>query len=121
LYVRLFPPHGSADIAQGDFDAVAYQAFSVTRIATLGTSKPPDWNPADDGRAIEAELRRGRQLVILDVSRPWLWLFKPVSAESVGQDVGEMPAIDGYQLQRKRHSRFYCPYADKIQANKLGR
>jgi mediator of RNA polymerase II transcription subunit 13 len=107
LCVRLLPLRGRADNLQGDFEAVAYQALSITRITTPLPSKTRDTNTYENLRAVEAELRQGRQLVIQDASRPWLWLFRPITVDQVGQDTVELPEIDGYQLQRKTPSLFH--------------
>jgi mediator of RNA polymerase II transcription subunit 13 len=55
----------------------------------------------DDVRAVEAELRQKHELVAQDASRPWLWLFKPTTAEKAGLNDVELPALDGYRLQRR--------------------
>lgn len=90
-----------ANLAQGDYDAIAYQAFSISRDAASPTPLRRDWTSADDLRAVEAELRHGHHFVIPDASRPWLWHFKPVAVEMVGQDSVELPAVEGYNLHRR--------------------
>ncbi|KAF1829520.1 hypothetical protein BDW02DRAFT_602486 [Decorospora gaudefroyi] len=88
--------------AIGDFEAIAYQAFSVTPTTTPTGSKTRHGNPSEDIRAAEAELRTRLQLVAPDASRPWLWLFKPTALENVGQNNVELPELDGYHLQREQ-------------------
>ncbi|USP79551.1 Mediator of RNA polymerase II transcription subunit 13 [Curvularia clavata] len=89
--------------AIGDFEAIAYQAFSVSPV----TSTPPSSKPsqssssAEDIRTVEAELRHGLHLVVHDTSRPWLWLFKPTTVDKIGQTALELPQVDGYRLQRE--------------------
>ena len=85
---------------QGDFEAIAYQAFSIARTTSPTVSRTRDWSSADDIRAAEAELRSQLQLVAQDASRPWLWLFKPTTVDKAGQNNAELPEIDGYRLQR---------------------
>ncbi|CAA9966100.1 Med13-C multi-domain protein [Pyrenophora teres f. maculata] len=87
--------------AIGDFEAIAYQAFSIARTSTPTLSRTRDWGSADDIRATEAELRQQLQLVAQDASRPWLWLFKPTTADKAGQNNVHLPEIDGYRLQRE--------------------
>lgn len=89
--------------AQGDFEAVAYQAFSISRSTTQPSLRLHDGSPSEDIRALEAELRQGLSLVIQDASRPWLWLFQPATVEKAeaGQGAVELPELDGYCLQRK--------------------
>ncbi|KAG9197156.1 mediator of RNA polymerase II transcription subunit 13 [Epicoccum nigrum] len=48
----------------GDFEAVAYQAFSVARSATQPAETLRDWSPDQDTSAVEAALR-DRQLLIV--------------------------------------------------------
>ncbi|KAF2641089.1 hypothetical protein P280DRAFT_425265 [Massarina eburnea CBS 473.64] len=88
--------------AIGEYEAVAYQAFSVARNPTA-TSKPFEWSPADDTRAAEAELRQTQHLVVHDGSRPWLWLFRPASAQQPGQDAVHLPVVDGFRFQREQY------------------
>jgi mediator of RNA polymerase II transcription subunit 13 len=93
---------GRANTTQGDFEAIAYQAFSITR----DTKQPippqnADGNSSDHLRAAEAQLRHGRHLVTQDASRPWLWYFKPTAVDRVGQDTIELPALEGYVLHRR--------------------
>jgi mediator of RNA polymerase II transcription subunit 13 len=105
---------------QGDFEAVAYLAFSITRTTTPTptSSKLRDWSPSEDIRAAEAELRQSLQLVAQDVSRPWLWLFKPTTVEKTGQNDTELPELEGYRLQRKSPSLSAKPRRSQSQANK---
>ena len=84
--------------AQGDYDAVAYQAFSVARSPAATTLF--EWNSSDDIRAAEAELRRAHHLVVQDSWRPWLWLFRPAHAEQAGQKTLQLPEVDGFRFQR---------------------
>lgn len=91
---------------QGDFEAIAYQAISVTRTTTTTTtttsasSKARPWPASEDVRAAEAELRHALHLVAHDASRPWLWLFKPTTVDKIGQTSIQLPDLDGYRLQR---------------------
>ena len=88
--------------AIGDFEAIAYQAISVSPITTTPPSSKPSQSssPAEDIRAVEAELRHGLHLVAHDGSRPWLWLFKPTPVDKISQTTIELPQIDSYRLQR---------------------
>ncbi|KAF1938159.1 hypothetical protein EJ02DRAFT_32338 [Clathrospora elynae] len=95
--------------AIGDFEAIAYQAFSVTRTTTTTTTTPTstssklrDWSPSDDTRAAEAELRQHLHLIAHDASRPWLWLFKPTTVEKAGHNNAGLPELDGYSFQREQ-------------------
>jgi mediator of RNA polymerase II transcription subunit 13 len=85
---------------QENFEAIAYQAFSVTRTNTPTSAKLRDWSPVEDIRAAEAGLRDGLQLVTQDATRPWLWLFKPTTAVKAGQNDAELPELEGYRFQR---------------------
>lgn len=86
--------------AIGDYDAIAYQAFSVSRDTASPALLQRDWTSADDIRAVEAHLRHAHHLVTQDASRPWLWYFKPAAADMVGQDSVELPVVEGYNLHR---------------------
>lgn len=92
--------------AIGDFEAIAYQAISVSPSTTSTSTTPPSSkpsqssSPAEDIRAVEAELRHGLHLVAHDASRPWLWLFKPTTVDKISQTTIELPQIDNYRLQR---------------------
>ncbi|KAF1953801.1 hypothetical protein CC80DRAFT_477313 [Byssothecium circinans] len=88
--------------AIGEYETVAYQAFSIAR-SPGPTSKSFDWNPSDDIRAAEAELRQAKHLVVQDASRPWLWLFRPASIDQVGQKTVDLPSVDGFRFQREQH------------------
>jgi mediator of RNA polymerase II transcription subunit 13 len=90
-----------ANKTKGSFEAVAYQAFSVTRATTPTSSSLRDWSVLEDTRAAEAGLRKGLHLVTQDASRAWLWLFKPTTVEKAGQHDVEPPELDGYRLQRR--------------------
>lgn len=85
--------------AIGDFEAIAYQAISVSPHTTT-TPPLPSVSPAEDIRAVEAQLRHGLHLVAHDASRPWLWLFKPTAVDKIGQTPVQLPQVDGYRLQR---------------------
>jgi mediator of RNA polymerase II transcription subunit 13 len=91
----------STNAAQGDYEAVAYQAFSITRDSDPPPPPLRDWSPSEDVRAAEAELRRDRHLVTQDASRPWLWHFQPTTVDKVGQDTADLPVLEGYRLQRR--------------------
>jgi len=86
---------------KGDFEAVVYQAFSVTRLVDSSTTGSRDWNASDNIRAVEANLWRALHLVAQDATRPWLWLFKPTSVEQASQDALELPETEGFRLQRR--------------------
>jgi mediator of RNA polymerase II transcription subunit 13 len=90
-----------ADSAQGDYEAVAYQAFSITRDTEHPATKPADWSPSDDIHAAEAQLRHEQHLVTQDASRPWLWHFTPTTVDAMGQDAVALPQVEGYLLRRK--------------------
>ncbi|KAF2123929.1 hypothetical protein P153DRAFT_351481 [Dothidotthia symphoricarpi CBS 119687] len=100
--------------AIGDFEAVAYQAFSVTR-----TLRPRNGTtPPDDTAAVEAELRQAQHLVAQDATRPWLWLFRSAAATpdkptQSPPDVPDPPDVQGYHLQRK--------HAGSLRASDLAR
>jgi hypothetical protein len=87
------------DIGQGDFEAVAFQAFSVARDSPH-TPRTHDWYPTDDIRDAEAELRRGQHLVLLDASRPWIWLFRATTADPANQQPIDPPALEGFRFHR---------------------
>ncbi|CAO2647620.1 Nn.00g085420.m01.CDS01 [Neocucurbitaria sp. VM-36] len=88
--------------AIGDFEAVVYQAFSITRNTAQPSLGGHDRTPSEDLRAIEAELRQALSLVVQDASRPWLWLFQPTTVDKAGQGALELPELDGYRLQREQ-------------------
>jgi mediator of RNA polymerase II transcription subunit 13 len=96
MSARIFANH-----AQGDYEAVAYQAFSITRDTEYPTTKLPDWSPSDDIHAAEAQLRHEQHLVTQDASRPWLWHFQPTTIDAMGQDGVALPQLEGYLLHRK--------------------
>jgi mediator of RNA polymerase II transcription subunit 13 len=105
---------------QGDYQALAYQAFSISRETNPPSTPLRDWSPSDDIRAAEAELRHGHHLVTQDASRPWLWHFKPITVEMVGQEAAtELPALEGYRLQRRYFALFVRKHTDLPQVNKL--
>jgi mediator of RNA polymerase II transcription subunit 13 len=84
--------------AIGDFEAIAYHAFSVTRGPSAALLH--DRQSFDDTRAAEASLRQQQCLVVQDASRPWLWLFRPTTLENVGQPPQDLPVLDGFDFQR---------------------
>ncbi|PVI02871.1 hypothetical protein DM02DRAFT_653184 [Periconia macrospinosa] len=88
--------------AIGEFDAVAYQAVSVTRnLTTAQTSF--EWSPSDDIRAAEAELRQAQNLVVQDATRPWLWIFRSATVElPANTSPLRLPVVDGYQFHREQ-------------------
>jgi mediator of RNA polymerase II transcription subunit 13 len=85
---------------QGDFEALAYHAFSVRRNPAHSASKPLDHAPPEDIRAVEAQLRQEQHFVIQDASRPWLWLFRSTTNDQVGQKQRDLPVVEGYDIQR---------------------
>ncbi|KAJ4349585.1 mediator of RNA polymerase II transcription subunit 13 [Didymosphaeria variabile] len=89
--------------AIGDFEAVAFQAFSVARNPTRSSSNTFDWNNSDDIRVVEAELRKGNHIVLHDVSRSWLWLFRAATADQVGHPPLDPPTLDDFCLNREQH------------------
>ncbi|KAF1850230.1 uncharacterized protein K460DRAFT_400299 [Cucurbitaria berberidis CBS 394.84] len=88
--------------AIGDFEAIAYQAVSITPNTTQTSSRARDLSPLDHLRAAEAELRQGLHLVVQDASRPWLWHFQPTTVEKAGQGALDLPELEGYRLQREQ-------------------
>ncbi|OAL52531.1 hypothetical protein IQ07DRAFT_563133 [Pyrenochaeta sp. DS3sAY3a] len=92
--------------AIGDFEAISYQAFSISRIPSQPSVPLRDWNPSDDIRAVEADLRMRLHLVVPDTSRPWLWLFQPTTVEKATQSPLDLPDVDGYTLQRELSGTF---------------
>ncbi|KAH6206852.1 mediator of RNA polymerase II transcription subunit 13 [Parastagonospora nodorum] len=88
--------------AIGDFEAIAYQAFSITRDTKQPVTHNADGNSSDLLRTAEAELRHGRHLVTQDASRPWLWYFKPTTVDAGSQDVVELPVVEGYVLHHEQ-------------------
>lgn len=91
------------DESQGDFEAVAFQAFSVARNPTRSSSSSLDWNTSDDIRVAEAELRKDNHIVLHDVSRSWLWLFRPAAADQVGQPPLDLPTLDDFRFNSELH------------------
>lgn len=89
-----------ANNQQGDFEAVAYQAFSVARDSSQPTSTLRDWSLSEDTRAVEAELRERRLFIARDATKPWLWLFTPTTVAEAGAQPAGLPDVDGYLLQR---------------------
>jgi mediator of RNA polymerase II transcription subunit 13 len=90
-----------ANTIQGEFEAIAYQAFSVSRDTKQATPQVSNGSHSDDIRTAEAELRHGRHLVTQDASRPWLWHFTPITLDMMGQDVVGLPVLEGYTLRRE--------------------
>ncbi|UPX20448.1 mediator of RNA polymerase II transcription subunit 13 [Ascochyta rabiei] len=80
----------------GDFEAVAYQAFSVARTAALA-----DGSPSEDTRAVEAALRARQLFVARDPTRPCLWLFTPTALDHAASHPADLPDVPGYLLQRE--------------------
>ncbi|KAF2438252.1 hypothetical protein P171DRAFT_170845 [Karstenula rhodostoma CBS 690.94] len=93
----------TADPLQGDFEAVAFQAFSVARNPTRSSSSALDWNTSDDIRVAEAELRNANHIVLHDVSRAWLWLFRAATPDQAGQPPLDPPTLDDFRLNREQH------------------
>ncbi|KAH6629085.1 mediator complex subunit 13 C-terminal-domain-containing protein [Boeremia exigua] len=84
----------------GDFEAVAYQAVSVAR--NPQSAPPRDGSSDEDTRAVEAALRDRQLFVARDAARPWLWLFAPTTADQAGAPPPDLPAVDGYLIQREQ-------------------
>ena len=109
-----------ADRAQGDFEAIIFQAFSATRNPPRTSSRIYDWNPTDDIREAEAELRNEDHLVVQDVSKPsWLWLFRPTTADQAGQKPPDLPVLEGYHLQRQYNPSFSHDRTDSPKVNNM--
>jgi mediator of RNA polymerase II transcription subunit 13, fungi type len=99
----------SLTLLQGDFEAVAFRAFSVRRTttATNPTTAYGDRPVAEDTRAIEAELRCKQHLVVHDAAKPWVWLFGATLADSASHAPPDLPPLEGYQLHgRSSYARF---------------
>jgi mediator of RNA polymerase II transcription subunit 13 len=94
----------TADGRQGDFEAVAFQAFSVARNPTRSSSSTLDCNISDDIRVAEAELRSAHHIVLHDASRSWLWLFRAATADHVGQPPLDPPSLDDFCLNSGLHT-----------------
>ena len=105
-------PHAILTDLQGDFEAVAYHAFTVARNPSATSSKRNEWSPTEDIRAVEAELRQAHHLVVQDVSRSWLWLFQASTADKVGQKPGDLPMLEGYRFQRMFTFCYMSPPAE---------
>ncbi|KAF3039676.1 mediator of RNA polymerase II transcription subunit 13 [Didymella keratinophila] len=86
----------------GDFEAVAYQAFSVARDSSQPTSTLRDWSLSEDTRAVEAELRERQLFIARDATKPWLWLFTPTTVAEAGAQPADLPDVEGYSLQREQ-------------------
>lgn len=91
--------------AIGDFEAIAFQAFSVSRTTNQTSSRDREWPASDDIRAVESKLRQASHWVTQDAARPWLWLFRPATVEDSEQAAFELPTVDGYQWQREQGGR----------------
>ncbi|KAF2181096.1 hypothetical protein K469DRAFT_265205 [Zopfia rhizophila CBS 207.26] len=87
--------------AIGEFEAVAYQAFSVKRSARPSL-KLNDRNPSEDLHAVEAEFRQGRHLVIQDAQKSLLWSFRATTADKAGQKPMATPVLEGYEFQAEQ-------------------
>lgn len=106
------------DNHQGDYEAVAYQAFSVIRASSPQPSTLRDWNPSEDIRAVQAELHNDRRLVAQDASRPWLWLFEPTTSDNAGPPAMDLPQPEGYRLQRTNSPNFRERSANTTQVSR---
>ncbi|KAF2745307.1 hypothetical protein M011DRAFT_469686 [Sporormia fimetaria CBS 119925] len=84
----------------GGFEAIFYQAFSVTRTGPPSEPDAFDIGPAPALSAVEALLRQQKELVIQDATRPWLWLFRATALDKP-EEPGEPPVVEGYSLQRE--------------------
>jgi mediator of RNA polymerase II transcription subunit 13 len=105
-YVETWPKHTRLlTNVQGDFEAVAYQAFSVARNTTQPSETLRDWSPSEDTRAVEAFLRDRQLFVARDATRPWLWLFSPTTVDKAGASPAALPEVEGYSLQRTCSNR----------------
>ncbi|KAF2117159.1 mediator complex subunit 13 C-terminal-domain-containing protein [Lophiotrema nucula] len=82
--------------AIGDFDAVAFRAFSVKRNTTKPSTSLAERSPAEDLRAVEGELRQEQHLVVQDGTRPWIWFFRATAADKASQKPLDLPVRDGY-------------------------
>ncbi|OCK76217.1 hypothetical protein K432DRAFT_336116 [Lepidopterella palustris CBS 459.81] len=85
--------------AIGDFEAVAYQAFSVKRNAAAPSGTVVGGAEASEIlHTVEAEFRQRRQLVVQDAGRSWLWLFRSTTPDRSGQIPTALPVIEGYDF-----------------------
>lgn len=105
---------------QGDFEALAYQAFSVALNTAQPTSTLRDGSPSEHTRAVEATLRQRQLFVARDPTKPWLWLFTPTTADKAASAPAGLPELEGYLLQREYLHLVppNCPGIDLDQANK---
>lgn len=118
IHIRAAPVR--ADTAQGDFEAIIFQAFSATRNPPRTSSRIYDWSPTDDIREAEAELRNEEHLVVQDVSKPsWLWLFRPTTADQAGQKPPDLPVLEGYLFQRQYSPSFSHERTDFPKVNNM--
>jgi mediator of RNA polymerase II transcription subunit 13 len=115
-FIRRYAP---ANSSQGDFEAVAFQAFSVARNPARPSSRTLEWNVSDDIRVAEAELRRGNHIVLQDASRPWLWLFRATTADQVGQPPLELPTVDDFLFNSESCPRSYICAANSFKGNNM--
>lgn len=83
--------------AIGDFEAVAYQAFSVKRSPTTSVVNPDERvETPEDLHAVEESFRQGNHLVVQDVGRSWLWFFRSTTPDRSGQIPAASPVLDGF-------------------------
>lgn len=89
--------------AIGDFEAVAYQAFSVKRSPTTPPVNSDERveNP-EDLHAVEESFRQGNHLVVQDGGRSWLWFFRPTTPDRSGQIPAASPVLDGFAFHAER-------------------
>lgn len=88
--------------SQGDFEAVAYQAFSVKRnINTPSTIIDEPGGPSLDLHTVEAEFWQRRHLVVQDVAKSWLWTFRATTPDKAGQTPMATPVLEGFHFQGK--------------------
>ncbi|KAF2202802.1 hypothetical protein GQ43DRAFT_368263 [Delitschia confertaspora ATCC 74209] len=82
--------------AIGEFEAVAFQAFTVRRDSTKSSAKLQDENTSEDLHVVEAEFRQGRHLVIQDAGKALLWFFRATTPDRAGQMPMAVPVLEGY-------------------------
>ena len=97
-----YPTKSSTDaffLQQGDFEAVACQAFSVKRSPTTPAVNSDERveNP-EDLHAVEESFRQGNHLVVQDGDRPWLWFFRSTTPDRSGQIPSASPVLDGFEF-----------------------
>jgi mediator of RNA polymerase II transcription subunit 13 len=49
---------------------------------------------------VETHLRQDQLLVVQDVSKPWIWLFRATTVDKVGEKPQDLPVVDGFEFQR---------------------